>query len=144
MADLVITALEPQHLAQAEHWASRNAATKTLLKLPGAAPESTANSRGWVALDGNEMVAIVTVKLNKEHVGYINCIVKLTAKRQGIGTAIMEYAMAQPFVSDLIHLHAVIDPANTPALKVLDSLGFTRTGYDANGYVELGKHKYKT
>lgn len=141
MPDLVITTLKPEHTVQVEHWISHNAAVKTLLKLPGATHEATSNAHGWVALDGGEAVAIVTVKLNKEHVGYINCVVKHTAKRQGIGTQIMRYALEQPFVKDLIHLHAVIDPANTPALKVLESLGFSRTGYDANGYVELARHK---
>lgn len=141
MQDLVITALKPEHVAQVERWASRNAAVKTLLKLPGTTHEATSNAQGWVALDGGEAVAIVTVKLNKEHVGYINCIVKHTAKRQGVGTQIMKYALEQPFVADLVHLHAVIDSANTPALKVLDSLGFSRTGYDSNGYVELARHK---
>jgi RimJ/RimL family protein N-acetyltransferase len=142
MPDVVITALKSEHLAQVEHWASRNAAVKTLLKLPGTTHEATSDAHGWVALDGGETIAIVTVNLNKEHVGYINCVVKPTAKRQGIGTQIMEYVLGQPFVADLVHLHAVIDPANTPALKVLDGLGFSRTGYDANGYVELARHKY--
>ena len=141
MTDVVMQTATAEHLSQVERWASRNAAIATLLKLPATSPDALSDVHTWVALDGEEVIAIVTVWLNKEHVGYINCIVKPALKRQGIGTQIMEYALRQPFVADLVHLHATIDPANTPALVVLDSLGFTRTGYDKNGYVELARHK---
>jgi RimJ/RimL family protein N-acetyltransferase len=141
MQDVVIMELRPEHLAQVESWASQNTAIKTLLKLPATPSEAASDSHSWVALNDEEVVAIATVKLNTEHIGYINCIVKPTAKRQGIGTQIMEYVLRRPFVTDLVHLHAVIDPANTPALIVLDSLGFSKTGYDANGYVELARHR---
>jgi RimJ/RimL family protein N-acetyltransferase len=143
MQDILITDLKPVHLAQAEDWASRNAAVKTLMKSSEISSAAISDTHSWVALHGEEAVAIVTVKLNKEHVGYINCVVKPTFKRKGIGTNIMKYAMKQPFVTNLVHLHAAIDPNNIPALKVLDSLGFSRSGYNEDGYIELARHKHK-
>ena len=83
MPDIVISELKAEHLADAEHWASHNSAVKTLLKLPGATHDTTSDTRSWVALDGSETVAIATVKLNKEHVGYINCIVKTDGRTPG-------------------------------------------------------------
>jgi ribosomal protein S18 acetylase RimI-like enzyme len=142
MQDIDIVPLQAAHLAQAGHWAERNTAIRTLLKLPRDSLRAGSGAQGWSALSGDETVAIAIVTLNPEHVGYLDCIVKPGAGRQGIGTQLMEYVLSQPFVKELIHLHAIIDPANTPAFKVLEGFGFTRTGYNQNGYVELARHSH--
>lgn len=136
-----IVPLEQKHIAQVEKWPSRHSAVNTLLKTPlesNARPENF----GWAALDGQEVVAIVTLKINKEHVGYINCIVKPANKRQGIGTMIFEHALNQPEIKKLVHLHAVIDSGNISARQILAEHNFTLIGNDAYGNLEFAKHTH--
>lgn len=142
--DLIMVPAEGRHLSQIEAWTARNDAVKTLLKTPrdpSARPGQS--SWHWVALIGEEVVAIATVELNKEHVGYINCIVKPGRQRQGIGSRLFEYALSRPEVRDLIHLHAAVDPSNIAARKVLNKSGFSRVGYDSNGRIEFARHHAK-
>ncbi len=140
--EIKIVPLENKHLGQVEKWPSRHFAANTLLKRPVEPGEYQPGNYGWAALDGDEVLAIVTLKLNKEHVGYINCIVRPRNKRQGVGTKIFEHALAQPEAEDLIHLHASVDPGNIPARQVLSEQGFTLVGNDEDGNLEFAKHKH--
>ena len=99
--------------------------------------------QGWAVLQDNEVLAIATVKLNKEHVGYLECMVKPSARRQGIGSQLVEHVLRQPSVETLVHLHAVVDRGNIAAQKTLDEQGFTRTGYADDGRIEFARHKIK-
>jgi GNAT superfamily N-acetyltransferase len=139
--DITIVDLRPEHLAQVDRWASSQNATKALLKLPGTSLLPTSDMHGWAVLRDNEVLAIATVKLNKEHVGYLECMVKPSARRQGIGSQLVEHVLHQPPVETLIHLHAIVDQTNIAAQKTLDSQGFSRTGYAADGRIEFARHK---
>jgi ribosomal protein S18 acetylase RimI-like enzyme len=141
--DTTIVTLLQEHLAQVDRWASSQNATKALLKLPGTSLSPTSDMHGWAVLRDNEVLAIATVKLNKEHVGYLECMVKPSARRQGIGSQLVEHVLHQPTVETLIHLHAVVDQTNIAAQKTLDSQGFSRTGYAADGRIEFARHKLK-
>lgn len=139
--DIEIVPAKHQQLSQVDAWAVRNDAVKTLLKTPRDPSTGTARSSWhWAALRGHEVVAVATVELNKEHVGYINCIVKPGEQRQGIGSQLFEYSLSQPEVKDLIHLHATVEPSNVAALKVLNNYGFSRVGYDDHGRIEFARH----
>ncbi len=137
-----IVLLEHKHLAQVEKWPSRHATVNTLLKQPTESPARHPDYHGWALVRDKEVLAIATIKINKEHVGYINCIVNPGNKRQGIGTMLIGYVLEQPPAQDLVHLHAVIDSDNTAARQVLKKYGFTMIGNDANGYLEYAKHKH--
>lgn len=142
--DIVIVPAKPQQLSQVETWVVRDDAAKTLLKTPRDPSTGTARSTWhWAALLGDEVVAVATVELNKEHVGYINCIVKPGHQRQGIGSRLFEYALNQPEVKDLIHLHAAVESSNVAARKVLNNYGFSRVGYDSDGRIEFARHGAK-
>lgn len=139
--DIEIMPASDQQLSQVEAWTVRDDAAKTLLKTPRDPSAGLGRSSWrWVALRGDEVVAVSTVELNKEHVGYINCIVKPGNQRQGIGSRLFEYALTQPEVKDLIHLHATVEPSNVAARKVLNSYGFSRVGYDDHGRIEFARH----
>jgi ribosomal protein S18 acetylase RimI-like enzyme len=139
--DIVIAPAKPKQLSQIEAWAVRNDAVKTLLKTPRDPSTGQAQSSwNWVASRGDEVVAIASVQLNQNHVGYINCIVKPGHQRQGIGSRLFEYVLARPEVKELVHLHAAVDPSNAPARKVLNANGFSRVGYDADGRIEFARH----
>jgi predicted acetyltransferase len=142
MKDTVIIPLEHQHLVQVEKWPSRHAAMSTLLKMPVTPDKKQPDSYGWAVLHDEEVLAIATVKLNKEHVGYLNCIVKPGNKRQGIGTKIVEYTLEQPQVKNLVHLHAVVDQGNIAARNILSEQGFTMVGNNPDGYLEFARHKH--
>ncbi len=142
--DISIVPAKQEQLSQVEAWAARNDAAKTLLKTPRNPSTGAARSSWhWAALRDDEVVATATVELNEEHVGYINCIVKPGEQRQGIGSRLFEYALNQPEVKDLIHLHAVVEPSNAAARKVLNNYGFSRVGYDSDGRIEFARHSAK-
>jgi L-amino acid N-acyltransferase YncA len=140
--DIVIVEAKPEHLSRVETWAARNDAVKTLLKTPKDPSAAVPEGWHWAALRGDEVVSVASVELSKEHVGYLNCIVKPGELRQGIGSRMIEYVLAQPQVKNLVHLHAVIEPANTAARKILNQNGFSRVGYDANGHIEFARHAH--
>lgn len=140
--EISIVPLDHRHLAQAGKWPSRHFAANTLLKNPVETAGNTPGNFGWAAVKDGEVLAISTVKLNKERVGYINCIVKPGRQHAGIGSKIFEYTLSQPQVDELIHLHAAIDPGNTAARQVLKEHGFTMIGNDEQGYLEYAKHKH--
>jgi RimJ/RimL family protein N-acetyltransferase len=139
--DVTIVDLQPEHLAQVETWASGQNATKTLLKLPGTSLSPTSDMHGWTVLHDKVVLAVAIVNLNKEHVGYLECRVKPSAQRHGIGSELVAYVLRQPAIEALVHLHAVVDPSNIAAQKTLDENGFTRTGYAADGRIEFARHK---
>ena len=142
MENVDIVPIKTEHLAQVETWASRHAATKTLLKLPRIPIAAGPGSYGWAAVRSQEVLAIANVQLNKEHVGYLNCVVKPTEARQGIGTQMIEYVLKQPAIDDLVHLHALVDQDNAAAQKILDKQGFSRVGYGADNQIEFARHKH--
>lgn len=144
MHDIRIVPLKQEHLAQVEGWSSGQNAAKTLLKLPGTSLSPASDMYGWAAVDGNgDVAAIATVKLNKEHVGYLECRVKPSERRHGIGSGIVEHVLKQPEVKDLIHLRAAIDLANISAQKTLDEQGFFRRGYTPDGRIEFSRPRPK-
>ena len=140
MQDVTIVPLKPEHLAQIEGWASGQNAAKTLLKLPVPSLSPTSDTYGWAALEDNgSVLAVATVILNKEHVGYMECRVKPSERRQGIGSQIVNYVLSQPEVKGLIHLRAAIDMANISAQKTLEEQGFFRRGYTEDGRIEFSR-----
>ena len=142
MQDISIMPLEPAHLTQVGNWATHDAA-KTLLKIPGApAVSATSNSHGWAAVRNQEVLAIATVELNKERVGYLSCTVKPTEARQGIGTQLIDYVLKQPAIEGLVHLHALVDQNNSGAQKILETQGFSRVGYGVDNRLEFARHKH--
>lgn len=141
--DIVIIEAKPEHLSQVETWSARNDAVKTLLKTPRDPSAAAPEGWYWAALRGTEVVSVASVELNKDRVGYLNCIVKPGHLRQGIASRMVEYVLAQPQVKNLVHLHAVIEPANTAARKILNQNGFSRVGYDADGRIEFARHAHK-
>jgi predicted acetyltransferase len=141
MQDVNIVPIEPEHLVQVENWVSHNA-TKTLLKLPRAPVSATPDSYGWAAVRDQEVLAITTVRLNKEHVGYLDCMVKPTEARHGIGTQLIDYVLKQSAIENLVHLHTLVDQDNTAAQKILEAQGFSRVGYGSDNQLEFAKHKH--
>ncbi len=141
--DFNIVVASPRHLSLVETWAGRNEATHTLLKTPRDPSHGTSSGQYWAALNGQEVVAIASIELNSEHVGYVNCVVKPGYLRQGIGSRMIEYVLSQPSVKNLAHLHAVVDPTNIAAQKILNKDGFSRVGNDENGNLEFARHAQK-
>lgn len=135
--------LKQEHISQVEGWQSGQNATKTLLKEPvtGLAPGS--DIHGWAAVraDG-EVVAIATVSLNREHVGYMECRVKPSERRHGIGSQMVDYVLGRPEIKGLIHLRAAIDLSNISAQKTLEEQGFFRRGYTSDGRIEFSRPRH--
>lgn len=140
MDDLEIVELKHEHLAQTEGWASRQNPAKALFKLPGASISPTSDTQGWSAVSpSGKVLAIAIVRLNKEHVGYLECMVKPSERRHGVGSLIVEYVLGQPEVKNLIHFRAAIDLDNIPAQKTLEEKGFFRRGYTQDGRIEFSR-----
>ena len=135
-----IVKLKPEHLIQTGGWSSGQNAAKTLFKLPGASVKPTSDMHGWASLgpDG-KVLAVAIVTLNKEHIGYLECMVKPSERRRGVGSDIVEYVLEQPEIKGLIHFRAAIDMDNIPAQKTLEEKGFFRRGYTADGRIEFSR-----
>ena len=138
-----IVPLKPEHLAEAEGWSSGQNAAKALFKLPGASMKPTSDTHGWAAVNPNgKALAIAIVKLNEEHVGYLECMVKPSERRHGIGSDIVKYVLEQPEIKGLIHFRAAIDFDNISAQKTLEEKGFFRRGYTADGRIEFSRPRH--
>jgi len=137
MEDIRIVPLGHDHLAQADGW-PRNSG-QTLLKLPSSAA-SGADLTGWSALSGDQLVGLVFVTFSQTKVGYLEVRVKPTAARQGIGLKLTDYALSQPPVQAINHLHALVDLDNVAAQKILDQHKFSRIGYSPDGRIEYARH----
>ena len=142
MQDIDIVPIKTEHLAQVETWASQHAATKTLFKLPRDPIAAGPGSYGWAAVRNQEVLAVASVQLNEEHVGYLNCMVKPPEARQGIGTQMIDYVLKQPVTDNLVHLHALVDQDNAAAQKILEKQGFSRVGYGEDNQIEFARHKH--
>lgn len=141
MTDIVIEPATEQQLSSMESWAVHNDSAKVLFK-SSRTPSVGAGKASWhwAALSGDEVVAIATLELTKEHVGYITCVVKPGRTRQGIGSRLFEFTLARPEAKELSHLHAAVDQLNTPAQKILERHGFSRVGFDSDGRIEFARH----
>ncbi|HET7673621.1 MAG TPA: GNAT family N-acetyltransferase [Candidatus Saccharimonadales bacterium] len=137
-----IIPLEHKHTAQIERWPSRHSAASALLKTPVITAGPSPDNYGWVAVNGDEVLAVATVRLNQERVGYLNCIVKPSSKRKGLTNSLIAHILNQAPVKDIVHLHAAVEPANTAARQALKEHGFTMVGNDQNGYLEYARHKH--
>lgn len=137
MDDLQIVIADAHHLRQVEAWADQDA-SKILLEQSG----TTALQHGsaWVVLVHGEPVAVATIQLDNEHVGYLDFGVKPNERRQGIGARLVAYVLQQPQVRVLHRLHALIEPQNTAAQKIVTRQGFSNVGYAPDGRLEFAKH----
>lgn len=143
MADEIeIVDLTPEHIHQVESWAERNEAANTLFKASALNHQNlpSRDKWGWAAIKDNKVLAIATIELNNNRVGYFNCIVKPSEQRQNIGTQIVDYAMKQSSVKNLTHLHSTVDPSNVAAQKILNNYEFTKIGSNAEGKLEFARH----
>jgi hypothetical protein len=138
--DISITKLLPEHLAQTEMWNSSQNATNSLLKQSNNSLPSTSDIHGWSVLKDDEVLAVATVDIDNEHNGYLECRVKPSVQRQGIGSLLIEYALRQPAVEALSHLHASISLDNISAQVILNKQGFSRTGYTSDGRIEFTRY----
>jgi ribosomal protein S18 acetylase RimI-like enzyme len=137
--NITIIPLEQRHKFQIEGWGTPNA-LKTLLKLPEISLGHGTNSESWAAMLGDEVLAVGTITLNPQHVGYLDFLVKPSERRQGIGLLLVEGILRSPFARELGHLHARVEPENTAAQKILSKEGFSRVGTSEDGKIEFAYH----
>lgn len=139
--NLTIVPYAPTYGPRIEAWSSQSA-MNTLLKLPSATIPSDLSSanHSWVALQGDDPIAIVTVNLDASHVGYLDVLVKPSERRKGVGGTLVEYVLAQPSVQEIHRLRALVELDNVGAQKILIKHGFTKTGYATTGQLEMERH----
>ena len=140
MDDITFAPLSARHLAEIEGW-SPASAVDMLLKQPGANSNGAdTSSQGWVALRGSEPIAVAIVTSDHQQGGYLDFFVKPSERRHGIGGHIVEHALAQPEVTSLRQLRALVEFDNTSAQKILSRRGFSSIGYSADDRLEFERH----
>lgn len=138
MDEVTIVPLGPHHIAQIEGWAPASA-VETLLKRSRMA-EATGGIQGWVALRGEEPVAVATVTSDGRRGGYLDFFVVPAERRHGLGGRMIEHALAQPEVKELGDLRALVEFDNTAAQKILSRHGFSNVGYSSDDRMKFERH----
>ena len=68
------------------------------------------------------------------HVADLGLMVASTARRQGVGRALLEQAVAWAREAGVRKLELHVFPYNEPAIQLYESFGFVREGYRRNHY----------
>jgi RimJ/RimL family protein N-acetyltransferase len=69
------------------------------------------------------------------HVADLGLMVAASARRQGVGSALLEQAVAWARASGIRKLELHVFPWNEPALRLYERFGFEREGYRKRHYV---------
>ncbi|MBI1857059.1 GNAT family N-acetyltransferase [Candidatus Saccharibacteria bacterium] len=140
MDTITIKKLEPSHLSQISEWFNTDAAS-TLFKVPQLSSFDFgylgSRFQGWVALDGDNIVAVVTIDVDEQNDGYLDFAVKPSERRQGIGDYVVANILKDPFVNNLGKLSASTTSDNSAAQRTLINNNFLKTGYTPEGYLKF-------
>jgi ribosomal protein S18 acetylase RimI-like enzyme len=137
---LTIVPFEPAYAHRIETWSSHNAASM-LLKQPGInSPAALGQVHSWVALSGDDPIAVATIHYDSDHIGHLDVMVKPTERRRGVGGELVEYTLNQPDVKDIRRIKARVEHDNIAAQKMLSRQGFSRVGDTDDGRLEFEKH----
>jgi L-phenylalanine/L-methionine N-acetyltransferase len=96
----------------------------------------------FVAEDGGTIVARLSLSRDvhpaSRHVGDLGLMVASTHRRQGVGRALLEQAVAWAVASEVRKLELHVFPWNEPAIALYDSFGFEREGLRRGQYLRDG------
>lgn len=90
---------------------------------------------GWVALDGDELVAYASVSDEPGRGARIGFIVKPSRRREGIAKTFVPMLLESEHLNQFNHITGTSALGDTAAKKVLLSSGFREAGYDENGHI---------
>ena len=92
----------------------------------------------FVALDGDEVVGRLSLSRDphpaSRHVADLGLMVAASHRRRGVGTALLETAVAWAREAAVRKLELHVFPWNAPALSLYESFGFEREGYRRRQY----------
>jgi RimJ/RimL family protein N-acetyltransferase len=92
----------------------------------------------FVAEDGGRIVGRLSLSRDSHpasrHVADLGLMVAASHRRQGVGTALLDEAVAWARESDVRKLELHVFPWNEPALGLYESFGFEREGYRKRHY----------
>ena len=135
---LEIVPLEKHYADQIQTWANQSA-SKALLKQSGLNTNPEGVTSGWVTLRNQTPIAVATIHVDIQHIGYLEFMVKPSEQRQGVGAQLVEYVLQQPVVKTLSKLRVLVEHDNIAAQKILAQKDFSRIGYSAEGNLEFEK-----
>ena len=97
----------------------------------------------FVAEDGGQIVGRLSLSRDPHpaslHVADLGLMVAASHRRQGVGTMLLEQAVAWSRESDVRKLELHVFPWNEPALALYESFGFEREGYRKRHYERGGE-----
>ena len=97
----------------------------------------------FVAEDGERIVGRLSLSRDphpaSRHVADLGLMVAASHRRQGVGTALLEQAVAWARESGVRKLELHVFPWNEPALGLYESFGFEREGYRKRHYERGGE-----
>jgi L-phenylalanine/L-methionine N-acetyltransferase len=96
-----------------------------------------------VAEDGGTIVGRLSLSRDphpaSRHVADLGLMVAVSHRRQGVGTALLEEAVAWARSARVSKLELHVFPWNAPALGLYESFGFVREGYRQRHYLRGGE-----
>jgi RimJ/RimL family protein N-acetyltransferase len=98
----------------------------------------------FVAEDEGEIVGRLSVARDphpaSRHVADLGLMVAASARRRGVGRALLEQAVAWARSADVRKLELHVFPHNEPAIRLYESFGFVREGYRKEHYRRGGEY----
>lgn len=102
-----------------------------------------ADAAVYVALDGDDVVGRLSLARDPHpasaHVADLGLMVAATHRRKGIGTALLEAAVAWAKGSGVSKLELHVFPWNEPAIQLYERFGFEREGVRRAHYLRDGE-----
>ena len=102
-----------------------------------------ADAAVYVALDGDRIVGRLSLARDphpaSKHVADLGLMVAATHRRRGIGTALLEAAVAWAKGSGVSKLELHVFPWNEPAIQLYERFGFEREGRRRGHYLRHGE-----
>jgi RimJ/RimL family protein N-acetyltransferase len=102
-----------------------------------------ADAAVYVALDGDRIVGRLSLARDphpaSKHVADLGLMVAATHRRRGIGTALLDAAVAWAKGSGVSKLELHVFPWNEPAIQLYERFGFEREGLRRGHYVRNGE-----
>jgi RimJ/RimL family protein N-acetyltransferase len=98
----------------------------------------------YVADDDGEIVGRLSLARDphpaSRHVADLGLMVAATHRRRGLGTALLEQAVAWAREADVRKLELHVFPWNEPAIRLYEAFGFEREGVRRNHYLREGEY----
>ena len=132
MINLAIRSAQKDDIYEVQHWLALDSPHGFSLD---ESVEFGGKVDGWVAIDGEEIVAYASVKEDNSRQARISFIVKPSRRREGIAKTFIPMLLESEHIGSFMRITGASALGDTAAKKVLIAARFREIGYDDNGQI---------